>query len=186
MHTPYQFCGTITLFRPVEGALECSLNEKSLLVRRPLKFYCHYEEPIYQFSELLHILTIRNMGFWFRGFIRGNKPKYANFKICPKRARKWYLCETIVYFTTLGIVGHKMWSLFLILGTWSSIFFALQITKNIRFREQLGRKGRKYLEKENMFMWGTWKRKKTLKEGKYSSAEEKENEENILIRKLFL
>ena len=37
-----------------------------------------------------------------------------------------------------------------------------------------------------MFMWGTWKRKKTLKEGKYSSAEEKENEENILIRKLFL
>ena len=133
---------------------------KNLLVRRPLKFYCHYEDSIYQFSELLHILTIRNMGFWFRGFIRGNKPKYANFKICPKRARKWYLCETIVYFTTLGIVGNKMWSLFLILGTWSSIFFALQITKNIRFREQLGTRGENILRRKICLCGGHGKGRK--------------------------
>ena len=48
----------------------------------------------------------------------------------------------------------------------------------------------KYLEKNNIFLRrirkSERKRRTIFEEGKYSFAEEKENEENILIRKLLL
>ena len=59
--------------------------------------------PNTNFQIFGHIL---NIGFWFGGFIRGNRPKmsiyFAIFKICPKPFRKWYLCETSVYSIIFG------------------------------------------------------------------------------------
>ena len=62
-------------------------------------------------------MTECSIGFWFWGFIRGNRPKMSQkftiFKMCPKFPESDIHMKQVSHSPILGIVGDKKWCPFL-------------------------------------------------------------------------